>query len=275
MTLVIHQDLRREFSEPGERLLLPAAETRAVGSLALGSPYEGDVPGSSEQLPRSFMEQKGVVQIIRAWLQCRSALQRGEPGIPEQAELTRITASMGSVTGTLSALTDRTMERGDLKAHVLPAQDSMPFSQWHTKTPQSTVGKAGENGLKGKYDRLDDIHRGTVVVAEGMTAASFADELARGFTEQGAHGVTAMVQMFDSPRTDPELSERSRKVIVGFQHSDGETYSGEIQVHDQKGLARYLETRERYDTQRASARAEGIEWVAGHVALLGSDIVLL
>jgi len=274
MTLVIRQDLHREFSVSEERLLLPAPETRAVGSLALDS-YVGSESGSTEQLPRSFMEQKGVVQIIRAWLQCRGALQRGEQGTAEQDELTRITASMGRVTETLSTLTDRTMERVGLKAHVLPVRDGVPFPRWNTKTPHSTVGKAGENGLNGKYARLDDIHRGTLVVAEGVTAAAFADKLARGFIEQGASGVTATVRIFDSPRADTELRERSRKVIVGFPHTDGEQYTGEIQVHDQEGFARYLETRGRYDAQRATARAEGLEWVAGHVALLGSDIVLL
>jgi hypothetical protein len=182
---------------------------------------------------------------------------------------------MGKVTRTLSKLTNQTIGDEGLERYVVPAYGrSTPFPIWNTKTPVSTVGKVGENGLNGKYARVVDAHRGTVMV-EGMAAAVFAEKLAEGLRKQGAGVISAAVQTFDSPRTDAELRERSRKIIVDFWHTDGEEYTGEIQIHSPEGIARYVGTREQYDAQRAEVRARGIEWVAGHVALLGSSIVIV
>lgn len=268
MTTAQSREVADEFpEEPDERDAgMRVLATHDVGTFVAGL-SEAWPQAAGIRIPQTYTEQKGVVQILTAQCRYESALGRGEDGAPERMELERIAESMRAVTETFRAYVHRGIEHAGLENNLLRQVGEQEFPAWSTKTPASIVEKVGANLRKGKHKALHDPHRGTAVVA-GLSAEAFANGLVEAFNEPGSDlGAVAFVEEFDSPHSDAQLRERSRKVIVCFPHADGEYYTGELQVHDEEGFERYRATRPGFEHRRSLERAAGRELVLGTVAL--------
>jgi hypothetical protein len=211
-------------------------------------------------IPEHYTEQKGVQQILYATSQYYAALEGDSSGLAEQAELTRIAGSMEVVTSTLASHANQGIKLGGMEGYVRN-------QLWCTKTPESVVGKVCANIQKGKVAPLHDLHRGMFII-DGISPEAFAQSLAEKLSDpDNPAGTVAFVGGFESPHSDELIRERSRKVIVGFRHADGEDYTGEIQIHDAEGYERYRQSREQYERLRNPERAEATKKLLGSLAL--------
>lgn len=211
-------------------------------------------------IPLSYTEQKGVMQILDASGRFYAVVDQGESGVAEREELQRIASSMENVTATLAGHANYGIDQTEMSAYV-------KHQLWCTKTPESVVGKVCANVNKGKQAALHDLHRGMFVV-EGVSPEEFAQSLADYFNDpDNPAGTVAYMARFDSPHSDELIRDNSRKVIVGFRHEDGESYSGEIQVHGTDGYARYVESTEQYKSRRSPEREEAKKMFLGGLAL--------
>lgn len=211
-------------------------------------------------VPASYTEQKGVMQIIDATSRYYAVLDQGEDGTAERAELVRIAQSMENVTGVLAGHANVGLTQTGMGEYV-------QSQTWGTKTPESVVGKVCANLNRGRQSALHDLHRGMLVI-DGTTAEVFAEALAASLNSPDTpNGTIAYVTRFESPHSDELIREESRKVIVGFQHEDGNFYTGEIQIHDTNGYKRYCESRIQYENRRGPERADAMKKVLGGLAV--------
>lgn len=222
-------------------------------------------PVARATIPEHYTEQKGVQQILNATSRYYAALERDSSGMAEQAELIRIAGSMEVVTSTLASHAIQGIKQGGMEGYV---QNQL----WCTKTPESVVGKVCANIQKGKVAALHDLHRGMFVI-DGISPEAFAQSLAEKLSgPDNPAGTVAFVGGFESPHSDELIRERSRKVIVGFRHADGEDYTGEIQIHDMDGYERYRQSREKYEKLRSPERTEATKKFLGSL-VLGAETI--